>query len=362
MDRLPLRTVFFNDNEMAAAARVALPGSIPQVSVQNELDLVSSLSHDSLVVAAEAELPKLAPLLIQYGCARFVSRHNFFQLVPRLVRLPQLNSSSVAVLAFLPASFADLVRSILSLFGMPAVIVRTMAEMQRVFSQQYVDYLVLDQDVRVTERKESVTSEQVIRFLRSKATDRSSLAVSVVKDFNHGSLYHDMGSSVRTVSNLMLSYAEYIDFLPRYLFNHVGTRIEIRFAEEMRRNNNGRAQEYLARGAKSFSTLLKDAKECYKMTVDQRTRSYNEHWLRFVDSLESLKLRLQLVSWLEDYGELIDEKSSRASAAVASASDESLAESESLIEKRLSLKKNIVLPQRILAEPNSADNSAGGPR
>jgi len=282
-------------------------------------ETISSLArvHERLVPAATAfyhhlhELADLRPrdLLVCCGTSLAVaSRAAHEQGHVAILKLAefqkaadgflQLQSTAVfgeVVLAFLPEILKRQAMRIFTLFGFNAVPVDSTQGLMKELKHG-AGLVVFDQDMPGLKGRVAESREKIFSLLRAERRQHRQLAVIIIKDFDQGSLFGDMVTMAKDVSNAMLSPAEFLEFIRNYLTDfhtaHATWRVRVG-------NATGLAHSTYS-GRPSVSLGLADIKSAFQLSQDKAYNEFAHAREQLIAETRDLSARMAVTDWLFD--------------------------------------------------------------
>jgi hypothetical protein len=125
--------------------------------------------------------------------------------------------------------------------------------------------VVFDQDMPGLKGRVAESREKIFSLLRAERRQQRQLAVIIIKDFDQGSLFGDMVTMAKDVSNAMLSPVEFLEFMRNYLCDfhtaHATWRVRIGNATGLAHSTYG--------GRPSVSLGLADIKSAFQLSQDR---------------------------------------------------------------------------------------------
>ncbi len=209
-----------------------------------------------------------------------------------------LQSTSIfgeVVLAFLPEILKRQAMRIFSLFGFNAVSVDSSQGLMKELKHG-AGIVVFDQDMPVLKGRVAESREKIFSLLRAERKAQRQLAVIIIKDFDQGSLFGDMMTMAKDVSNAMLSPAEFLEFIRNYLCDfhtsHATWRVRLG-------NATGLAHSTYA-GRPSVSLGLSDIKCAFQHSQDKAYHEYSHAREQMIVEARDLSARMAVTEWLFD--------------------------------------------------------------
>ncbi|MDH5716357.1 MAG: hypothetical protein OEZ22_01825 [Spirochaetia bacterium] len=313
----------------------------------NNMQAAENLSRHTLLVSNSADIGSIHKIMFEKGSVYFLTWQEFKNSFLSVFKLITMTSQPKILLAFLPPFVNSLLEEIFSLYGYSTLSVNSFADMQKALAED-ICYTVLNQDMNLLPKeygKPSIKREKVIQLLKQKKSMESSFAISVLKDFDQGSLFDDICSSVKHVCNLLLSIEEYVIFIIQYLKNLSQENIESFYYPQKISENVYSSLKLKNKSLKNFSHPLKDAKEIYRFTmqtlISSKAIHVNDNIDLYLQEMELLKTKNLLTSWLPSFLNEGAEKKNRASFSFINGSFDSVDKLIKLNEKEKPVNKLI---------------------
>ena len=270
-------------------------------------ELKQKLNHQSLLVSFVHFDRKLCWLLMQRGSPLAMKWKPFLSCFSELFKHINTPVRGEVALLFLLPSFKDILEGVFRLHGFKSNVVTSLAQLEKI-GQKKLSHIVFDQDLlglKINRSRLGSTREEVITHLKRICVNDRETTVFVVKDFQQGSLFDDMNSSVKDISNLLLSHEEYILFIKTFL-KHLSFQKAVqekeKLCEELR----------LPYSDKNPWKLLKNPKNIYSELTGGKGGGVQE--LPESDLVSSSftdwRIRELLLEWLFAYAEEIKNRAS----------------------------------------------------
>ena len=340
-------------------------------------ELKKKLNHQTLLVSFVRFDRKLCWLLMRKGSPLAMKWNSFLSCFSELFKHINTPVRGEVALLFLLPSFNNILEGVFRLHGFKTNVVTSLARLEKI-GQKKLSHIVFDQDLlglKINRSRLGSTREEVITHLKRVCVNDRETTVFVVKDFQQGSLFDDMNSSVKDISNLLLSHEEYILFIKTFL-KHFSFQKAVqereKLCEELR----------LPYSAKNPWKLLKNPKNIYSELTGERAEGRErlkgppESDLA-ASSFTDWRIRELLLEWLFNYAEEIKNRASskfmrgRVEAKEPVSNGFPLTKSLRLVPKardaasKLSEvpdQKRSVLPHLISRLSNEPEMRAGGPK
>lgn len=210
----------------------------------------------------------------------------------------QLQSTAVfgeVVLAFLPEVLRRQAMRIFTLFGFNAVSVDSSQGLMKELKHG-AGLVVFDQDMPGLKGRVAESREKIFSLLRAERRQHRQLAVIIIKDFDQGSLFGDMVTMAKDVSNAMLSPVEFLEFIRNYLTDfhtaHATWRVRVG-------NATGLAHSTYT-GRPSVSLGLADIKSAFQLSQDKAYNEFAHAREQMLAEARDLAARMAVTDWLFD--------------------------------------------------------------
>ena len=303
--------------------------------------------------------------LYKKGIPLCIPWDKLLRFFPQILKSKTVVCSGEVVLMFLPNHFKNLLRGLFRLYGFNVKTIDTASQLEQLEKQEYL-HLVFDQDLSNVFRnnpRKGLLREESIQKIKKISTLNSNMSIFVVKDFQQGSLFDDITSSVKDICNLLLSYEEYLIFIKHFL-HHAATNSFVsggkKFLEDSSR------WRYL--GWNRLHNPKKIYSELFEDSSGLRSASMREEgtWLN-LDDLLQLELNLLFVAWLDDHLAYSEESKNRASFRFIETGGEEgdaptgISPFDSSNKSSVPFHNSKVAPQTRLILPNEPEIREGGP-
>ncbi|RME93752.1 MAG: hypothetical protein D6767_00380, partial [Candidatus Hydrogenedentota bacterium] len=264
-------------------------------------EIANRIFTDTLVIAEDKNHKTLQDNLFQIGVAKLLSLNEFLESPSLLARSGRSIYLSTAGLAFLPSYLEKLVGSLLESNGIRTILLKSLSEVQKFFKSGQ-GYLVLDNDfagLSARGSKRDKTKSEVHQYLKWIKNQFAKVSITVIKDFEKGSLFDDISSPVKEYCNVILSPAEYILFLQNYLYEVQAEKIEMDYLHYFKKEwNSSQKQASMFTEPKVF---MRNMKQAYKRVTESNFSKHRQAYEQYVRELEYLQWRMKITEWLEDY-------------------------------------------------------------
>lgn len=272
--------------------------NMPVLFAEKEAQLHSFLTPRSLTVFSQGKFPPVADYLYTHGYPFSMSFSEFCRNLHNISHLRVTAVHGEAVLAYLPSRCVRFYSSLFELYGYHTIEVESIPALTKALKQG-INYVVFDQDMPGHRQKISETRQRVLDLLKHHRKSHPLFALSVIKDFDQGSLFNDIGSGTRDVVNIMLSPDEYSLFLLNYLSDFLMAKIQETLGEP---GKSGGPLPFGKKGSRiSFSLGMRDAKSVYRAFLDDDYHIHQRLRDTALDELSALQLKTTMTKWISDY-------------------------------------------------------------
>ncbi|MDH4199959.1 MAG: hypothetical protein OEV66_06215 [Spirochaetia bacterium] len=260
------------------------------IFMQNTEDLACHLDQKTLIISHDARKAIVMETMHRMGHPLFLTWPDFLRFFHMLININLAPLERNVSLAFIPENYAKIYSTLMSLYGFNVSIIDQAIQLESAL-EAGIDYLVFDLDMNQLPEKKRLGLMQKIKYYCKQG-----LMANVIKNFDTGSLFNDILSPVKDISNLLLSPEEYAIFLRKYLY--------IKDLEGFEKNcYNLKGSSFFQEIAKKEKTMhifsdLMDAKKKYHEIQSVRINS---------DQLEgfflngTVHLRFRLSEAVEDF-------------------------------------------------------------
>lgn len=294
------RFIFFQASSRERELISALQLLHPRLTARNtlycnyasELDTVES--HD-LVVCCGTSLALAQGALQAAGHVAALTLDDFNGKARRILDLQATGVLGEVVLAFLSENLKTQAMRMFSLFGFSVVAVDSTPALLKELKLG-AGLVVFDQDMPALKNRIPESREKIFSLLRSERRHRRQLAVVIIKDFDQGSLFGDMTTLAKDVSNAMLAPHEFLEFMRNYLSDFLVARA----TWKMRIGSaTGLAQStYTGRPAPFLG--LADVKNGFQLFQDKAYHEYIYAREQMLVETRDLDVRMAVTEWLFD--------------------------------------------------------------
>lgn len=229
------------------------------------------------------------------GLTCLLSFENFLTKAAQLITLTASAVFGEVVLAFLPETLRRQASGIFSLYGFNPVAVDSSQALLRELKHGAA-IVVFDQDMPSLRGRVNESREKIFSLLRAERRAHRQLAVVIIKDFDQGSLFGDMTTMAKDVSNAMLSPAEFLEYIRNYLsdFHAAHATWKLRIG-----HTTGLAHSTYT-GRPSPCLGLADVKGGFQLMQDKAYHEYSHAREQMLIETRDLAARMAVTEWLFD--------------------------------------------------------------
>ena len=286
---------------------------IPEYPILSE-----RISNDCLVVtscgmAGQNHDSRVYDLLFRRGIPLSISCDHFLMHSFSILKNQNILCLGEIALLFLPEHLKNLLERIFILYGFRVKSIDSFSQLEQLEKQNFI-HIVFDQDLSGTSQnnpKRGGFREESIRKIKKISLSNNNMSVFVVKDFQQGSLFDDITSSVRDICNLLLSYEEYLIFIKSFL--HYSSISRLMQGQKKVFENSVQSKCFhwskLHNPKKIYSELLESVQSPGNGSTNKEILWLNTS----MNDLVQLELNLLFISWLDDYLTHSEESKNRAS-------------------------------------------------
>ena len=272
----------------------------------NSENRVSELAMSRmLVVTGDAEPGDDAEIFLKNGMICRLSFSRFMEDYSKFFKSGWAIQPGIVNLAFLDMRMMRILTTIFTLAGFKVIESHTIQDVQR-FVKDGPGYMVLDLDMKgaSVSAKTSDQKKKLISLIKTAKNQNLTLSVSVIKDFSQGSLFDDITSCVRDITNLMLSAEEYIFFIRDYLFQSQLKKIEMNYREILAKSSK-ESSDYKA-GKKenlNLNIFMRNAKQAFEKVKNAEFQISKASIFQYEREISAHLFRLSCMSWLDKLSE-----------------------------------------------------------
>lgn len=278
--------------------------------ILRESELISALNSETLLVSNVVPGGRLGEILYSAGSAFYLPLQKFYRTAPLMLQRMYPHHLGDVVLAWLPLHLRYILKGMFTLFGYNVHIVENIQSLQKVVTAG-ASYAVFNQDM-FCEQGSCDNREKILQIFKQEKFKREQFAVNVIKDFEQGSLFSDINSSVRDVSNTLLSPEEYLVFIQKYLYSFNIKKIEERYADVLSNNPAGSsARQRNRKESYHISNALRDSKKIFLALQQSEEERWSTLRHNYFLELQTLEMKMSLLEWMEDYFSYRAEKHSQ---------------------------------------------------
>lgn len=294
------RFVFYHasaaDRERVSALQILHPRLAPGRTffIHSAHELAELQPNDLLVCCGDA-FPGIYRTLHENGIATAMP---FAAFQAHTARLLQLQSTAVfgeVVLAFLPDLLKKQAMRMFSLFGFNPVAVDSSQGLLRELKHGAA-IVIFDQDMPALKGRVNESREKIFSLLRAERRQHRQLAVLIIKDFDQGSLFGDMTTMAKDVSNALLSPNEFLEFIRNYLgdFHAAHATWKLRIG-----HTTGLAHSTYT-GRPSTCLGLADIKSAFQLSQDKAYHEFAHAREQMLVETQDLAVRMAVTEWMFD--------------------------------------------------------------
>ncbi|HNE21166.1 MAG TPA: hypothetical protein PLF85_15700 [Turneriella sp.] len=257
-----------------------------------ELD---SLEPTALLVCCGNSAAHAYRTALDHGLTCLISFEDFLTTAAQLIQLTASAAFGEVVLAFLPEALRRQASGIFSLYGFNPVAVDSSQALLRELKHGAA-IVVFDQDMPSLRGRVNESREKIFSLLRAERRAHRQLAVVIIKDFDQGSLFGDMTTMAKDVSNAMLSPAEFLEYIRNYLsdFHAAHATWKLRIG-----HTTGLAHSTYT-GRPSPCLGLADVKCGFQLMHDKAYHEYTHAREQMLIETRDLAARMAVTEWLFD--------------------------------------------------------------
>ena len=294
------RFVFFQasvaDRERVAALQILFPRLTPaRILFADSGPDLESLAPGDLLVCCGDSLIFAHRHASDAGHVTAVTLAQFQAHAAQAIGLMSPAVFGEVVLAFLPDQLKAQAMRMFSLFGFNPVAVDSSQGLLKELKHG-ASLVVFDQDMPVLKNRVHESREKIFSLLRAERRQHRQLAVVIIKDFDQGSLFGDMTTMAKDVSNAMLSPSEFLEFIRNYLCDfhaaHATWKLKVGNATGLAQASyTGRPSAYLG---------LADVKSGFQLLQDRAYHEFMHAREQMLVETQDLAVRMAVTEWLFD--------------------------------------------------------------
>lgn len=294
------RFVFYHasaaDRERVSALQILHPRLTPARTffIHSTAEFAELMPNDLLICCGDS-FSGAYRALVDAGATTALSLSYFQAHAARVLALQATPVFGEVVLAFLPDLLKKQATRIFSLYGFNPVAVDSSQSLLRELKHGAA-IVVFDQDMPVLKGRVNESREKIFSLLRAERRQRSQLAVVIIKDFDQGSLFGDMTTMAKDVSNAMLAPAEFLDFIRNYLSDfhaaHATWKLKLGHSTGLAHSTyTGRPSSCLGLG---------DIKSAFQLSQDKAYHEFSHAREQMLVEAQDLAVRMAVTEWLFD--------------------------------------------------------------
>jgi hypothetical protein len=294
------RFVFFQassaDRERACALQILYPRLTPaRIQFAESVPDLETLAPSDLLVCCGDTLPSAYRYAAVAGHITVTTLTEFQKHAAHAIALQSPAVFGEVILAFLPDLLRAQAMRMFSLFGFNPVAVDSTQTLLKELKHG-ASLVVFDQDMPVLKNRIHESREKIFSLLRSERRQHRQLAVVIIKDFDQGSLFGDMTTLAKDVSNAMLSPSEFLEFIRNYLCDfhaaHATWKLKVGSSIGLAQAGyTGRPSAYLGLG---------DIKSGFQLLQDRAYHEFMHAREQMLIETHDLAVRMAVTQWLFD--------------------------------------------------------------
>ena len=189
-----------------------LTGKMYWIFMKNADELFYHLDANSIIISNESDTLNNLNFMITIGHPFYMCWDDFLKYYQSLIYFQGLSSERNVCLAFIAENYMKLYKNLFLLYGFNVVTTNRTDELEEILSSD-IEYLVFDLDMNLIPEKIRFQTMKKISYFCKKG-----LRANVIKNFDSGSLFNDILSPVKEITNILLSPEEYMLFIRKYLY------------------------------------------------------------------------------------------------------------------------------------------------
>ncbi|GEM_PF-3590128 len=270
------------------------------IFADTESGLLQNATMHSLVVSPLSSRGRLGNLMFHHGIAHYVSLRDFLIHGSQMVLAGEDNviPKERVILAFLPMHIENLIHSILYRLGYQVSLAHSAAMLTKLLESRHC-CMILDSDISYFQSKIRAKRESMFREIRKSMDNNPDFSIILLKDFDQGSLFEDMQSSIRQISNILLSPQEFLLFLLKFISAFSYDLNTSLYQKNI--NSNPYLPENKPFNVKSIGVNFKNMKETFYKMADGGVIERMQKNREYIHTLEKNAIFLQPFLWLENY-------------------------------------------------------------
>jgi len=294
------RIVFFQasaaDRERIHALKLLYPelSSTRTIFLHHTAEL-DGLAPTALLVCCGKSAAHAYRAALDAGITYLISFDEFLSKATQIIPLKASATFGDVLLAFLPETLRRQASGIFSLYGFNPVAVDSPQALQRELKHG-ATIVVFDQDMPTLKTRVSEIREKIFSLLRAERRAHRQLAVILVKDFEQGSLFGDVTTMAKDVSNALLAPTEFLEYIRNYLSDfhaaHATWKLRIGHSTGLAQSTyTGRPSPWLG---------LADVKCGFQLMHDKAYHEYTHAREQMLIETRDLAARMAVTEWLFD--------------------------------------------------------------
>lgn len=256
---------------------------------------LEALLPDDLLVCCGTSLPQAYRIATELGHVTVITLERFLLRSGAIIDMGGSAVFGEVVLAFLPDRLRRQAMRIFSLYGFNPVAVDSSQALLRELKHG-ASIVAFDQDMPSLKGRVHESREKIFALLRAERRAHRQLAVVIIKDFDQGSLFGDMTTMAKDVSNAMLSPAEFLEFIRNYLSDFHASHA----TWKLRVGHNTGLAHATYTGRPSPCLGLGDIKSAFQLLHDKAYHEYAHAREQMLVETQDLAVRMAVTDWLFD--------------------------------------------------------------
>ncbi|MBV6492629.1 MAG: hypothetical protein LDLANPLL_00625 [Turneriella sp.] len=285
------------DRERIAALQILYPHFTRErvEFIDSDLELDKVLSTDLLVCCGQS-LKASYTRIAAKGHVQVLSLDELLIAPARVFELQVSTIFGETILAFLAEPLKSQTMRMFSLFGFNPIAVDSIPTLLKELKHR-ASIVVFDQDMPTIQKSRVQENRaKIYSLLRAERKQRRQLSVIIIKDFDQGSLFADMSTLAKDVSNAMLSPQEFLEFIRSYLCDYHVAQATWKLKSG---NFTGLSQASYA-GRPTAHLGLSDIKSAFELFQDRAYQDYTLLREQLLVETHDLAVRMRVTEWLFD--------------------------------------------------------------
>lgn len=277
-----------------------------------ESDLLTHAGIHSLVISPLSIRGRLGNLLFHHGIANYIPFLVFLKNGMDILREDDSVDRSVEdiILAFLPLNLENLFHSIFLRLGYSVHIAHSTSALEKKLEKKTC-CVIIDSDISYYQSKIKVKRELLFKDLHKKIQENPFLSIIVLKNFDQGSLFDDLNSSIRFLSNILLSPEEFLHFLLRFF----PVYYEDFYFSLFKKNatNDWQIKRRVFFNQKDTGSNFRNLKTLYSYVSDDIRKKDEHYYTYYQNMMEKIRYTLSSFKWIKSYILYTEAKNNRES-------------------------------------------------